>query len=183
MDKSTARKIADALTWARIWSVVPITVAAYYGLTWWVFGLYIAAALTDLADGAFARRADPPEIDTDFDGKADTLFAIMTLVWLWMLIPGFFQKYWFPYLPVLFSIEIYLVTVRVRWPDLHIPHFQFGRVAMVVFCFLLPVLLLVQDLPWFVHFVFIYGTASKIQLTWHLWNCKKPEPAEQADAA
>ena len=43
MDKRTARRIADALTWARIWSAIPITVFAWYDMTWWVFGLYVAA--------------------------------------------------------------------------------------------------------------------------------------------
>ncbi len=183
MDRQTARRVADGLTWARIWSAIPITIVAWYGLTWWVLGLYIAAALTDLLDGRIARHAAPPEKDTDFDGKADMLFSIMTLAWIWMLVPGFFEKYWLPYLPVLVAIEIYLVSVRVRWPELPIPHFQFGRACMAVFCFLLPVLLVAGDIPWFVHTVFILGTLSKIQLAWHLLNCDKPETREQADAA
>jgi phosphatidylserine synthase len=88
MDKKIARRVADSLTWSRIWSAVPITIAAWHGLVWWVFGLYIAAALTDLLDGFFGRRATPPQKDNDFDGKADIVFSIMTLVWIWMLIPG-----------------------------------------------------------------------------------------------
>ena len=182
MDKKTARRIADGLTWARVWSAIPITLAAWYGLGWWVFGLYIAAALTDLLDGFFGRRATPPEKDDDFDGKADIVFSIMTLVWIWMLIPGFFEKYWLPYLPLLLLIEIYLTTVRVREPDLPIPHFRFGRFAMALFCFLLPVLIIVQDSPWFVHTVFAIGTLSKIQLVWHIANRDKPDVVEQAKA-
>jgi hypothetical protein len=149
MDKKTARTVADGLTWSRILSAIPITIAASYGLTWWVFGLYIAAALTDLLDGVFGRRATPPQKDNDFDGKADVVFSIMTLVWIWMLIPGFFEKYWLPYLPMLLVIEIYLITIRVREPETPVPHFQFGRFAMALFCFLLPVLLIVQDSAWF----------------------------------
>ena len=183
MDRSTARTIADGLTWARIWSAIPITIAAWYELTWWVLGLYAAAAVTDLLDGYFGRRATPVEKDTDFDGKADTLFAVMTLVWIWMLVPGFFEKYWLPYLPVLVAIEIYLVSVRIRWPELHFPHFQFGRFSMALFCFLLPVLLLVGDSPVFVHTVFVFGTLSKIQLTWHIATCEKPTAGEQVDVA
>ena len=41
MNKDTARKIADALTWARVVSVVPITKLAWYELRWWVFALYV----------------------------------------------------------------------------------------------------------------------------------------------
>ena len=173
MDKTTARQIADALTWSRIWSVAPITLFAWYDLRGWVVGLYIVAALTDLADGYFGRRAGPPEKDTDFDGKADLLFSIMTLVWLWMLVPGFVEAYWLPYLPVLLAMEAYMVGVRVRSPETPIPHFHFGRFAMALFCFLLPVLLVFGHSPWFVHAVLVIGTASKMQLTWHLWNREK----------
>lgn len=181
MDKKTARTVADGLTWSRILSAIPITIAASYGLTWWVFGLYIAAALTDLLDGVFGRRATPPEKDNDFDGKADVVFSIMTLVWIWMLIPGFFEKYWLPYLPMLLVIEIYLITIRVREPETPVPHFQFGRFAMALFCFLLPVLLIVQDSAWFVHGVFIIGTLSKIQMVRHFATRNKSNLAEQAE--
>ena len=173
MDRDLARRIADSLTWARIWSTAPITLFAWYDLRGWVLGLYIFAALTDLGDGYFGRRATPPENDTDFDGQADLLFSIMTLVWLWMLVPGFVEAYWLPYLPILLAMEAYMVAVRGRWPETPIPHFRFGRFAMALFCFLLPVLLVFGHLPWFVHAVLIIGTASKMQLTWHLWNRDK----------
>ena len=182
MDKKIARRVADSLTWSRIWSAVPITIAAWHGLVWWVFGLYIAAALTDLLDGFCGRRATPPQKDNDFDGKADIVFSIMTLVWVWMLIPGFFAKYWLPYLPLLLMIEIYLTTIRVREPDTPVPHFHFGRFAMALFCFLLPVLIIVQDNAWFVHAVFIIGTLSKIQMVWHFATRDKAGITEQAKA-
>lgn len=181
MDKKTARTVADSLTWSRILGAIPITIAAWYGLTWWVFGLYIAAALTDLLDGFFGRRATPPEKDDDFDGKADVVFSIMTLVWIWMLIPGFFEEYWLPYLPLLLAIEIYLTTIRVQEPETPVPHFQFGRFAMALFCFLLPVLLIVQDSAWFVHGVLVIGTLSKIQMVRHFATRDKSNLAEQAE--
>jgi phosphatidylglycerophosphate synthase len=90
MDKATARRLADALTWSRIWSVIPLTMLAWYEQRWWFLGLYIAAALTDLADGYFGRRAAPPKSDADLDGNADILFSVLTLLWIWMLIPGFY---------------------------------------------------------------------------------------------
>lgn len=166
MDKQAARKIADALTWSRVVSVVPITLLAWYELKWWVFALYIAASLTDLLDGVFARRATPPKTDTDFDGHADLLFTVMTLLWLWLLVPGFFPKYGLLYLPLLVLLEIYMVSARMRYPDLVVPHLEFGRKAMAFFFLLLPVLIIWGDVPWFVHLVFIVGMASKIQLTW-----------------
>jgi phosphatidylglycerophosphate synthase len=179
MNKDTARKIADALTWSRIWSAVPITLLAWYELKWWVFALYVAAALTDLLDGMFARRASPPAKDIDFDGLADLLLSVMTLLWLWLLIPGFFPKYWFPYLPVLVVLELYMSLVRIRRPDLAIPHFQFGRFAMALFFILLPVLIVWNDVPWFVHLVFIVGTAGKVQLTWAIVRLVGREPASE----
>ncbi len=166
MNEDTARRIADALTWSRIVSVVPITILAWYQLKWWVFALYIAAALTDFLDGVFARRGAPPATDTDFDGLADLLFRAMTVLWLWLLIPGFIQKYWLPYLPLLVLLELYMLRIRVRHPQLAVPHFRFGRFAMALFFFLLPVLILFGDVTWFVHLVLIIGTASNTQLAW-----------------
>lgn len=174
MNKQTARKIADGLTWARVFSVVPITAFAWYEMKWWVFALYIAASLTDLLDGVFARRAAPPKTDLDFDGLADLLFTVMTLLWLWLLVPGFFPKYGLLYLPLLVLLEVYMVSARMRFADLLVPHLEFGRKAMALFCFLLPVLIVFGDVPWFVHTVFIIGTASKIQLTWAIVGLTKP---------
>lgn len=170
MDKNTARTLADSLTWARIVSVVPITVLAWYNLKWWVFGLYIAAVLTDLFDGMFARRAVPPKIDVDLDGIADLILSIATLLWLWWLIPGFVQKYWLPYLPIFLLLEIYMSVIRVRHPEFDVPHLPFGRFAMALFFALLPVLIIWGDVPWFVHGVLVVGIASKLQLTWAFWN-------------
>ena len=182
MDKETARKIADALTWSRIFSVVPITVLAWYGFKWWVFAIYLAASLTDFFDGFFARRAAPPASDLDFDGLADLLFAIMTLFWLWFLIPGFFPKYWLPYLPVLLLLEIYITSARMRYPDLTVPHLEFGRKAMALFYFMLPVLIIWNDVPWFVHLVFITVTAAVIQLTWVVARSVRPEQVPESAA-
>jgi len=164
VNKNTARMIADGLTWARIMSGAPITVLAWYELKWWVLAAYAAASLTDFLDGMFARRATPPKTNIDFDGLADLLLSVMTLLWLWMLIPGFFPKYWLPYIPVLVLLEAYMISVRFRYPQLSIPHFKFGRYAMALFFFLLPVLIIWDDVSWFVHLVLILGTASKMQL-------------------
>ena len=166
MNKDTARTIADALTWTRIASVVPITVLAWYDLRWWVLGIYIAAALTDLLDGMFARRATPAATDVDFDGIADLIFRAMALVWLWFLFPEFFPKYWLPYFPILVLLELYMLSVRIRTPKMAVPHFAFGRFAMALFFALLPVLIIWGDVPWFVHVVLIVATASTLQLSW-----------------
>jgi phosphatidylglycerophosphate synthase len=170
MNENTARTIADSLTWARIFSVLPITILAWYDLKWWVFGLYIAAALTDLFDGIFARRAVPPASDVDLDGIADLILSIATLLWLWLLIPGFVQSYWLPYLPILVLLEIYMTMVRVRYPRFDVPHLLFGRFTMALFFSLLPALIIWGDVPWFVHGVLLVGVASKLQLTWAFWN-------------
>ena len=170
MNPNTARTIADALTWARIGSVVPITIFAWYDLRWWVFALYIAAALTDFFDGVFARRGAPPTTAHDLDGIADMIFSFTTLLWFWLLIPGFVTKYWLPYVPILVVLEIYMMNVRVRHQRYGIPHLQFGRFAMALFFFLLPVVILWGDVPWFIHGVLIIAVASKLQLAWAFWN-------------
>lgn len=170
MNRKTARKIADALTWARIVSVVPITAAAWFGLKWWVFGLYIAAASTDLFDGMFARRADPPAKDVDLDGIADVILSFSTLLWLWLLVPGFVARYWLPYVPIFVLLEICISYVRVRHHRLGVPHLPFGRFAMALFFLLLPVLIVWGDRPWFVHGVLITGVVSKLQLIAAFWK-------------
>jgi hypothetical protein len=124
----------------------------------------VADALTDLADGWFARRAAPPAKDVDLDGIADLVLSFMTLLWLWLLIPGFVSSYWLPYLPVFVVLEIYMATIRVRHPGFRVPHLRFGRFAMALFFALLPALIVFGDTPWFVHGVLIVGVASKIQL-------------------
>ncbi len=164
MNAQTARKIADVLTWSRIASVVPITVLAWYGLEWWVFGTYIAAALTDFFDGWFARRGTPPTTEKDLDGLADLLFTAMTVLWFWMLVPGFISKYWLPYLPLFLLLQAYIVPIRARHPQLGVPHLPIGRVTMAMFFSLLPVLLLWGDNTWFVHLVLATGTAATAQL-------------------
>lgn len=166
MNKNTARTIADALTWSRIFSVLPITVLAYYDLRWWVFGLYIAAALTDLLDGMFARRAMPPKTDVDLDGIADRVFGFAALLWFWLLIPGFVQKYWLPYLPIIVALETYMMVVRIRHRRFGIPHLPFGRFAMATFFLILPVLIVWGDVPWFVHGALTIVVASELQLSW-----------------
>ena len=172
MKRSTARNVADALTWSRIISVVPITILAVLGLKWWVFGLYIAAAVTDGLDGWFARRAAPPRNDADFDGIADLVLSFSTLLWFWLLVPGFIASYWLPYLPIFVALEIYMTYVRVRHKRYGVPHLRFGRFAMALFFFLLPVVLVWGDVPWFVHGVLIIAVASKLQLAWVFWTRK-----------
>lgn len=170
MDKNTARTIADALTWARIVSVVPITVLAVYDLKWWVFALYITAALTDLLDGFFARRGAPAKSDFDLDGVADRILSFATILWLWLLVPGFLQKYWLPYVPIFVVLEIYVNFIRLRHRRFGIPHLKFGRIAMALFFALLPVLIVWGDQPWFVHSVLLVVIASELQLSWIYWR-------------
>ena len=118
----------------------------------------------------FARRAVPPDNDVDLDGIADLILSIATLLCLWLLIPGFVQSYWLPYLPIFVSLEMYMMVVRVRHPRFDVPHLPFGRFAMALFFSLLPALIIWGDVPWFVHGVLIAGVASKLQLTWAFWS-------------
>ena len=87
------------------------------------------------------------------------------LLWLWLLVPGFISKYWFPYIPLFVLMVAYMTLARMRCPALVVPHLRFGRFAMALFFFLLPVLILWGDVTWFVHAVLIIGTVSNIQLS------------------
>jgi len=181
VNPGTARTIADVLTWARIVSVVPITILAWYGHERWVLAVYVAGALTDGFDGFFARRADPPKTDADFDGVADIVFRIMTVLWLWLLIPGFISKYWLPYLPILALLEAWMIGVRSRNPGMAVPHLPFGRFAMALFFFLLPVMIVWGDVTWFVHAVLITGTASNAQLALTMTRTARTQGQDRPD--
>lgn len=166
MNRDTARTIADSLTWARILSIAPVTALAWYELEWWVLGVYIPAALTDWLDGWFARRGAPPASNVDLDGIADLLFSFATVLWFWLLIPGFVSTYWLPYLPLAILLESYMSVFRLRHQRFGVPHLAFGRFAMALFFFLLPVTIVWGDVPWFVHSVLVVAIASKVQLAW-----------------
>lgn len=170
MKPDTARTVADALTWSRIFCVVPITVFAVLGLKWWVCGLYMAAAITDGLDGWFARRGAPPRNDVDLDGIADLVLSFSTVLWLWLLVPGFIEKYWLPYLPIVLALELYLTPGRIRHKRYGIPHLQFGRYATALFFLLLPAVIVLGDVTWLVHGVLIVAVASKLQLAWVFWT-------------
>ena len=92
------------------------------------------------------------------------------MLWFWLLIPGFISKYWLPYLPIVVALEIYMTHVRVRHKRFGVPHLKFGRFAMALFFFLLPVLIVWGDVTWFVHGVLIIAVASKVQLAWAFWT-------------
>ena len=164
MTPRTARRIADGLTWARVASAVPLTLLAAFDLTAWFVGCYVVAAFTDAFDGIFARSATGTESSAELDGRADVLFAFMTLVWIYMLIPGFYQDYGLPYVPLLVLLQGYLIVARFNEPGLILPHLEFGRFAVFLFSTLLPVLIVAGDVPWFVHLAFVTSIAAKLQL-------------------
>ena len=88
----------------------------------------------------------------------------MTVLWIWLLVPGFVQRYWLPYFPVLVILEGYMIALRARDPQLPVPHLRFGRIAMALFFLLFPVLIIRGDVAWFVHAVLIIGTLANAQL-------------------
>lgn len=80
------------------------------------------------------------------------------------------SKYWLPYLPIVVALEIYMTYVRVRHKRYGVPHLEFGRWAMALNFFLLPVLIVWGDVTWFVHGVLVIAVASKLQLAWAFWT-------------
>ncbi len=156
--------------------MVPITALVLLDLRMWVLGVYVLAALTDAFDGMFARHASQVERRPDFDGLADVFFAIVTLLWIQLLFPAFFVEYWFPYLPLLIATQGYLLLVRRLRPEIVLPHFEFGRFAVFLFNTLLPVLLVVGVVEWFVWLVFTVSIAAKLQLIWHVYASGPSRP-------
>ena len=168
VNRPSARAIADGLTWFRVFSVIPITLLVLADLRWWVFGIYIAASLSDFLDGLFARRAQPTRYGSSFDSYADVFFAVMTFIWIAILFPGFLDRYgWSLVLPWAL-LQTALFALRFRAPNAVVPHLVLGRIAFFVFCLLLPVLLVLGDLPWFVVATLGLSIVAKIQLAWHL---------------
>ena len=49
---------------------------------------------------------------------------------------------------------------------------------MTVFCFLLPVLIVFGDQPWFVHTVFVIAVMGKLQHAWFFATSSKSEPRD-----
>ena len=76
-------------------------------------------------------------------------------------------------MPVLAVPQVCLWYAVLIWPGLHSPDFQFNRVAMGIFCLLLPFLLLFGDRAWFVHAVLIVGTLGKLRLAWYFATTDK----------
>ena len=168
MNTSSARTIADGLTWFRVFSAIPITLLAIADLRWWVFAVYIAASLTDFLDGLFARRARAVDYGSSFDAYADVFFAMMTLVWIALLCPGFFARYGLPLVLPLLLLQATLIVLRYRHPESPVPHLPLGRLSMFVFCLLLPVLLVLGDVPWLTVAALALAIIAKVQLAWHL---------------
>lgn len=168
MNTTRARAIANSLTWARVFSAIPITILIALDLHGWVFGVYVAAALTDFLDGLFARRAQPARYGGAFDAYADIFFALMTLVWMTWLFPGFFERYAgllvLPYL----LLQAVLFYLRFRNPGMIVPHLVSGKLGTFAFNLLLPVYIVLGDIPAFVIAVFALAIAAKLHLIWHL---------------
>ncbi len=168
MNTSSARTIADGLTWFRVFSAIPITLLAIADLRWWVFAAYIAAALTDFLDGLFARRARAVGYGSSFDAYADVFFSLMTLVWIALLCPGFFARYGLLLVLPLLLLQAALFVLRYRDPESPVPHLPLGRLSMFAFCFVLPVLLVFGDVSWLVVVAFALAIIAKVQLARHL---------------
>lgn len=175
MNTSSARTIADGLTWFRVLSVIPITLFALADMRWWVFGVYIAASLTDFFDGVFARLARPSHHGGAFDGNADVFFTLMTFVWIAMLFPDFYGRYGLPLVLPLLLLQALLFIVKFRRAQLGVPHLTLGRLSMWMFCSLLPVLFVFGDIQWFVVATLFISIAAKAQLAWHLVGARNRE--------
>lgn len=77
-------QLANALTAIRFFLVPSILVLLYGGERWWGLSVYIAAACTDIADGAVARRFDQEtELGIILDPVGDIVSTAAVFTYLW----------------------------------------------------------------------------------------------------
>ena len=131
-----AFKPANAITLSRGLLIAPI-----FGLLWWgqfgaALGLYIVAAVTDLADGWVARRfGQASEFGAQLDAVVDNLFSLAILGFLALAYPGLVTRQWLAATvlfggPILYLALSWLMTRRLMM--FHVWSAKIG--AVLLFC-------------------------------------------------
>jgi phosphatidylglycerophosphate synthase len=87
--------IPNILSISRIVAIPFLIILILLDLRWVFFFCYIAAALTDLFDGLFARLLNQKtEIGKDLDAWGDVLFLLASAVFAWLLFPQYIKPAW-----------------------------------------------------------------------------------------
>jgi CDP-diacylglycerol--glycerol-3-phosphate 3-phosphatidyltransferase len=155
---------ANVLTWTRLALLVPVTVAAYYGLVWVVFWLIVLGALTDIFDGRVARwTGTASEAGARLDSQIDALAVPFLLVWLWLLYPLTYRDF---AIPIMFTAVLFvsmLVTIRMKLGIVSGLHLWSNKLAALVMAALLPAFILFGYAPIFVWITLSVAAFSQIE--------------------
>lgn len=161
--------LADALTWARLLSVIPLSVLAVLDLRLAFLITFCLAVTTDLLDGMAARAAGrPTAAGADFDGSVDLVFSAFALWWIWLLVPEIYTGFWPFMLVALASFSLFFWASARYAKRVMTPHLVSGKAAMGVFALLIPITLIFGVVAWYVHLTWVTVTVSRAEMVYGL---------------
>jgi phosphatidylglycerophosphate synthase len=107
------RRLPDQLTLTRLLLAAPLWVFAVLRLRSWLGLGLLVAGLTDVLDGAVARRSGGvTRFGSQLDSVADMLIITSMVIWLRMLRPEFFRMY---ATPILIWATLGIATLILGW--------------------------------------------------------------------
>lgn len=157
---------ADVLTWTRLGSILFLSVLAFLRLETVFLVVYALALTTDLFDGMVARAQRLASArGAAFDGTVDLLFAVAGLGWLYLFVPQVYVAYWPHLFVVAVVFTIFFVASWVRLRKLSMPHLLLGKLSMLLFGLLVPVVILFGARPWMIWLVVGVVVLSRVEMT------------------
>jgi len=156
---------ANVLSWARLFSIIPLTLFAYLQATAWFVALYVFAILTDFFDGKIARTQGLASAKgAELDGTIDLVFAAAGLLWLYFIAPHIYSIYW-PHLLVVAGVFIAFFSASVwKVGRVVMPHLWLGKLSMALFSLLVPAVLFFGVIGWMVWSVLIVVVMSRLEM-------------------
>jgi phosphatidylglycerophosphate synthase len=156
--------IADALTYARIALILPLTGLALWASEGVFLLLYLLAVLTDALDGWVARQERTVSLaGARLDAAADVLFIASAAFWFYLLAPGFFMAS-LPYFVVMgLSFAVFSAVSLWRVGTIITPHLWSGKAATAALMLLLPAVLVFGEFAWLVHPVWMLVVLSRAE--------------------
>jgi phosphatidylglycerophosphate synthase len=134
---SNLRLIPNQITAVRFFAVPVIWVCAFHGQLIWIGIGLIISLISDLLDGAVARKLNQTsQFGSKFDSLADQFLQLSSLIWVLMLMPEIFSENLFI---SLLAIIIYITSLLVglvkfkRIADLHLYLSKFGGLFLYIF--------------------------------------------------
>lgn len=114
------RLIPNQLTAIRFFAVPVMWIFALRSDLFWIGIGFIISLVTDLLDGAAARRLDQTtEFGSKFDSLSDQVLQISAVFWIFMVMPEIFTE----------NASIALLAIGVYLTSLLVGLIKFGRIA------------------------------------------------------